>query len=84
MICDFGISSGQSTYELFLDMGKTKIKNIYGFDKSKFIFVFINLINLFFYLVKIKNFLMVEHDKYCLRYRFFYIFKNLIKFYFYI
>ena len=26
MICDFGISSGQSTYELFLDIGKPKIK----------------------------------------------------------
>ena len=84
MICDFGISSGQSTYELFLDMGKTKNKKIFMDLINKFIFVFINLINLFFYLVKIKKLLMVEHDKYCLRYRFFYIFKKFDKILFFI
>ena len=40
MICDFGISSGQSTYELFLDMGKTKIKKIYGFDKQIYLRIY--------------------------------------------
>ncbi len=83
MICDFGISSGQSTFELFVDLGKSKIKNIYGFDKQiyfqlykfkKFIFLF--SLN--------KDLLMVEYDKYCLRYRYFYIFKKFEKILFHI
>ena len=78
MICDFGISSGQSTYELFLDIGKPKIKKIYGFDKQ--IYLHIYKFNKFIFLFsKNKKLLMVEYDKYCLRYRYFYIFKKFEK-----
>ena len=34
MICDLGVSSGQSTKELYDDLNNIKIKTIYGFDKQ--------------------------------------------------
>ena len=53
-ICDFAVSSGQSTLELFLDLNKDKIIEIYGFDKKinitiykigKFIFLYSSKMN---------------------------------------
>ena len=83
MICDFGISSGQSTFELFNNLGKSKIKKIYGFDKQ--IYIRIYKFNKFIFLFSLdKNLLMVEYDKYCLRYRYFLIFKNFDKIIFYL
>ena len=49
VVCDFAVSSGQSTLELFLDLNQNKIDKIYGFDKKinitiyklgKFIFLY--------------------------------------------
>ena len=48
VLCDFAVSSGQSTLELYFDLSKDKIKEVYGFDKKinitiyqigKFIFI---------------------------------------------
>ena len=74
-VCDFGVSSGQSTLELYYDLNKVKIKNIYGFDKhiNLKIYRFKKLI--FLYSSK-NDLLMVEYDKHCLRYRYFFIFKK--------
>ena len=79
MICDFGVSSGQSTFELCNDLSKAKIKNIYGFDKQIYLKVY--RINKLIFLFSLKNdLLMVEYDKYCLRYRYFIILKLIEKF----
>ena len=77
MICDFlRISSGQSTFELFNNLGKSKIRNIYGFDKQ--IYIRIYKLNKFVFLFSLnKNLLMVEYDKYCLKYRYFFILKKI-------
>ena len=73
VVCDFAISSGQSTYELYNDLNKQKIKNIYGFDKN--IYIKIYRLKKFIFLFSSKNeLLMVEFNKKCLRYRFFYLF----------
>lgn len=79
MICDFGISSGQSTLELYKDIDKSKIKNIFGFDKQIYLKVYKIKKLIFLFSLK-NNLLMVEYDKYCLRYRYFLMFKVLGKF----
>jgi hypothetical protein len=74
IICDVGISSGQSTYELFNDLNGNQIKYIYGFDKQ--IYIKIYKIKKLILLFSLKNeLMMVEYDKYCLRYRYFFLFK---------
>ena len=50
MICDLGVSSGQSTKELYDDLNNIKIKTIYGFDKQINIKIY-KLNKLIFYLV---------------------------------
>ena len=83
LICDLGVSSGQSTLELYYDLNKLKIKNIYGFDKhiNLKIYRFKKLI----FLYSLKNdLLMVEYNKYCLRYRYFFIFKKIENFLLYV
>ena len=78
MVCDFAVSSGQSTLELLSDLTKQKIKNIYGFDKK--IYITIYKIGKLIFLYSSKNdLLMVEYDKQCLRYRYFFFFKKLEK-----
>ena len=77
-ICDFAVSSGQSTLELLSDLTKQKIKNIYGFDKK--IYITIYKIGKLIFLYSSKNdLLMVEYDKQCLRYRYFFFLKKLEK-----
>ncbi len=79
MICDLGVSSGQSTLELYNDLNEHQIQYIYGFDKQ--IYLKIYKVKKFIFLFSSKNnLLMVEHDKYCLRFRYFFIFKNIEKF----
>ena len=56
VLCDFAISSGQSTLELFSDLDKIKIKEIYGFDKKINITVYKLGKFIFFYTVLIMNF----------------------------
>ncbi len=74
-ICDFAVSSGQSTLELFLDLNKNKINKIIGFDKK--IFITIYQIEKFIFLYSSSNeLLMVEYNKQCLRYRYFFLFKK--------
>ena len=70
VLCDFAVSSGQSTLELFLDLKKKKIDKIYGFDKKINITIY-KLENLFFLYSSMNELLMVEYDKQCLRYRWF-------------
>jgi len=82
-ICDFGISSGQSTLELFNDLNKTKIKTLYGFDKQIRIKIY-KIKNFIFVYSSKNNLLFVEHNKYCVRYRFFFILKKLEKFFLYL
>lgn len=77
-ICDFAISSGQSTYELYKTLNKHKIKNVYGFDKKIYIKIF--KIQKLILVYGLKNdLLMVEFNKYCLRYRYFFLFKKVEK-----
>ena len=72
VVCDFAVSSGQSTYELFFDLNKNKIREIYGFDKK--ININIYQIGKFVFLYSSMNeLLMVEYNKKCLRYRYFFI-----------
>jgi hypothetical protein len=78
MICDFGVSSGQSTLELHHDLNNEKLKNIYGFDKQIYLRIYKYKKYIFLYSSK-NNLLMVEYDKYCLRYRYFFVFKKLEK-----
>ena len=78
-ICDFGVSSGQSTLELYQDLNKLKIKKIYGFDKHINIKVY-KFKNLVFLYSSKNDLLMVEYKKHCLRYRYFYIFKKIENF----
>lgn len=76
MICDLGVSSGQSTLELYNDLNEKQIQHIYGFDKQ--IYLKIYKVKKFIFLFSSKNnLLMVEYDKYCLRFRYFFIFKNI-------
>ena len=53
VICDFVVSSGQSTLELYFDLNKNKIKEIYGFDKK--INITIYQIGKFIFLYSSKN-----------------------------
>ncbi len=77
-LCDIGISSGQSTKELYDHLDKNKINYIYGFDKQ--INIKIYKLNNFVFLYSLKNeLMMVEYDKYCLRFRYFYFFKKIEK-----
>jgi hypothetical protein len=77
VVCDFAISSGQSTLELFCDLSKEKIENVYGFDKK--IYITIYQIGKIIFLYSSNELLMVEYDKRCLRYRYFILFKKLEK-----
>jgi len=78
MICDFGVSSGQSTLELYNDLNRKQIKYIYGFDKQ--IYLKIYKIKKLILLYSLKNeLLMVEYDKYCMRYRYYLILKKIEK-----
>tara|TARA_Y100001970_G_C14187151_1_gene833238 strand:+ start:977 stop:1789 length:813 start_codon:yes stop_codon:yes gene_type:complete len=79
IICDLGISSGQTTLELFNDLKGVKIKNIYGFDKNLNIKIYRLKKFIFLYDSK-NNLLMVEYNKYCLRYRYFFFLKIIEKF----
>lgn len=77
-VCDFAVSSGQSTLELLSDINKEKINNIYGFDKK--IYIKIYQVGKFIFLYSASNeLLMVEKDKQCLRYRYFLLFKKVEK-----
>ena len=79
VLCDFAISSGQSTLELFSDLDKIKIKEIYGFDKKINITVY--KLGKFIFLYSSDNeLLMIEYNKQCLRYRYFFLFKLVEKF----
>jgi hypothetical protein len=78
VICDFGVSSGQSTLELYNDLNNEKLKNIYGFDKQIYLRIYKYKKYIFLYSSR-NNLLMVEYDKYCLRYRYFIVFKKLDK-----
>ena len=78
MICDFGVSSGQSTLELYNDLNRKQIKYIYGFDKQ--IYLKIYKIKKLILLYSLKNeLLMVEYNKYCMRYRYYLILKKIEK-----
>jgi len=78
MICDFGVSSGQSTLELYNDLNRKQIQYIYGFDKQ--IYLKIYKIKKLIFLYSLNNeLLMVEYDKYCLRYRYYLLFKKIEK-----
>lgn len=82
-ICDLGVSSGQSTLELYNDLNKVRIKHIYGFDKQ--IYLQIYKFKKFIFLFSLKdNLLMVEYDKFCLRYRYFFVFKKIEKLLFFL
>ena len=82
VICDIGVSSGQSSFELYKDLEVNKVKCIYGFDKQ--IYIKIYKINKFVFLFSSKkNLLMVEYNKNCLRYRYFLMFKKIDKFLFF-
>ena len=78
VICDFAVSSGQSTLELLSDLNKNKVKEIYGFNKK--IYITIYQIGKFIFLYSSKNeMLMAEYNKECLRYRWFFLFKKIQK-----
>ena len=77
-ICDLGISSGQSTLELYKDLNEKNINYLYGFDKQIFVKIFKFKKLVFLYSLD-NNLLMVEYKKYCLRYRYFIIFKQVQK-----
>lgn len=78
VICDFAVSSGQSTLELFSDLNNEKIKKIYGFDKK--INISIYQIGKYIFLYSSGNeLLMAEYNKQCLRYRYFFLFKKIEK-----
>jgi len=75
LICDFGVSSGQTTLELYNGLNKSQIKCIFGFDKQIYIKIF--KFKKFIFLFSLNNkLLMVEFNKYCLRYRYFFFLKN--------
>ena len=79
VLCDFAVSSGQSTLELYFDLSKDKIKEVYGFDKK--INITIYQIGKFIFLYSSRNeLLMVEYNKSCLRYRYFFFLKFVEKF----
>ena len=40
MICDFGVSSGQSTLELYNDLNRKQFQYIYGFDKQIYLKIY--------------------------------------------
>ena len=78
LLCDFGVSSGQSTLELYEDFGTDIIKYIYGFDKQIDLKIF--RIKKLIFLYSSKNqLLMVEYNKSCLRYRYYFFFKKIEK-----
>ena len=78
VVCDFAVSSGQSTLELLTDLTKQKIKNIYGFDKKIYITIY-KLGKLIFLYSSKNELLMVEYNKQCLRYRYFFLLKKVEK-----
>ena len=78
VVCDFAVSSGQSTLELFLDLNQNKIDKIYGFDKKINITIY-KLGKFIFLYSSNKELLMVEYDTQCLRYRWFLLFKKIEK-----
>ena len=78
LVCDFGISSGQTTLELFNDLSEIKIENIYGFDKQIYLKVY-RIKNLIFLYSSENKLLMAEYNKHCLRYRYFFLFKKIQK-----
>jgi len=78
VICDFGVSSGQSTLELYNDLKKSGIKKLYGFDKQIYLKIYRMKKLIFLYSTK-NNLLFVEHNKHCIRYRYFFILKKLEK-----
>ena len=78
IICDIGISSGQSTLELYNNLNKTQIESIYGFDKQIYLKIY-KIKNLIFLYSKKNDLLFIEYNKYCMRYRYFFIFKKLEK-----
>ncbi|WP_440677282.1 hypothetical protein [Candidatus Pelagibacter sp. HIMB1587] len=78
ILCDVGISSGQTTLELYNDLKNVNIKEIYGFDKNLNIKIY--QFKKFVFLYSSKNeLLMVEYDKHCVRYRYFYVLKKVAK-----
>lgn len=78
IICDFAVSSGQSTYELFRDLNNENIGKIYGFDKK--IYITIYQIGKFLFLYSSRNeLLLTEYDRQCLRYRYFFLIKKFEK-----
>ena len=83
VICDLGISSGQTTLELYNDLNKVNIKNIYGFDKNLNIKIY-RYKKLTFLFSSSDDLLMVEYNKFCIRYRYFFIFKKIEKFLIYL
>ena len=78
ILCDFGVSSGQSTLELYNELNRNKIKYIYGFDKQIYLKIY-KIKNIIFLYSTKNNLLMVEYNKYCLRYRYFIFFKKIEK-----
>ena len=83
VLCDFGISSGQSTLELCENLNDVKIKNIYGFDKQIYLKIY-KLKKLIFLFSASNELLLVEFNKYCLRYRYFFILKKIDKIIYYL
>ena len=78
LLCDFGVSSGQSTLELYNDFGADIIKYIYGFDKQIDLKIF-KIKKLIFLYSSNNQLLMVEYNKSCLRYRYYFLFKKIEK-----
>ena len=77
MICDFAISSGQSTLELYNNLNKTKIESIYGFDKQIYLKIY-KIKNLIFLYIKKMTYYLLSIIS-TVRYRYFFIFKKLEK-----
>ena len=77
-ICDIGISSGQSTLELYNDLKSSQIEYIYGFDKQIYLKIY-KIKKLILLYSSANDLLMVEYNKYCLRYRYFFILKKIDK-----
>jgi hypothetical protein len=83
VICDLGVSSGQTTLELHNDLNNIKIKKIYGFDKNLYIKIY-RFKKLIFLFSSNNKLLMVEYKKYCIRYRYFFLFKKIENFLLYL
>jgi len=78
LVCDIGISSGQTTLELYKALNKKKLDYIYGFDKQ--IYIKLYKFKKLLFLFSLKNeLLMVEFKGYCFRYRYFILLKKIEK-----